>query len=493
MTMHCVGNYVTAITAYESLPTKLPNRMKEDTYHKNRANKRESTSTAGVNPNESLTKNQTAGADDEARKRKNMFDKTQELNLDDVQRLYESERIDFLYQPISSVVSGAMKNDTPVLHFLIWTNQYYILRSVLQKECVVDWRTVDKRGRTVFHLLCDYMIERDDAVRFLRMFVDRIERHPRDTVDWSLRDVDGRDFISLAAEHQRLSLFWAVVQGVPYYDDADIVRIDGCGWEWDWEELPREEQERFVVESSSMVVGSKATGALIEWYARVPYQMDAALRDYLKQCISGSGGDVADIMIATPDRRRLLLFDILLREDWRSFVMVMDEYPNGIDFTVKSMSGANHTLLDMMCMFTLATPLEADEQAARREWEQRVGDGWVATEPETRVLLVWGALLKRLAAKKKDVVDFAETNGFCRNVFSTAAFYGVLHVVFAQCMTLYPSFLCDFSRSEGGAACETGVPRELVRITYPVEGRDLAALKRMHYDHHFDFVLGYAE
>eukprot|EP00796_Vickermania_ingenoplastis_P007716 gene7716-5415_t len=59
----------------------------------------------------------------------------------------------------------------------------------------------------------------EEAVEILRLLVDRLAAHPEDTVDFSLTDDEGVDFISCAARRGRLHHFWPVLQELAHFGD----------------------------------------------------------------------------------------------------------------------------------------------------------------------------------------------------------------------------------------------------------------------------------
>lgn len=126
--------------------------------------------------------------------------------------------------------------------------------AALEASVPIDFTHKGQCGRTILHKLCE-MENKKRAVALLKLVVDRIQRCPLDKVDWSQRTDAGAggpanyqdlDFISMSAACGRLSLFWPVVQDLPFFGDRTtgiplLADID----ERDWAALGMDEQANF--------------------------------------------------------------------------------------------------------------------------------------------------------------------------------------------------------------------------------------------------------
>lgn len=173
----------------------------------------------------------------------------------------------------------------------------------------------------------------DIAVSLLRAIVRRIEAHPDDIrVDFSQPDWTGRDFIALAAQHQRLSLFYPEVRDLPYYADrVQPLALGGSGghvWAWDLAALSEADRRDFLVRGGPDVVlqASRSTGQLIrlcrgtQWMPN-PEDMEPLVRE-----------GMADVCFKAPEMRQSILHEMVKRSNVEGVrVLLMTAQP--LDFS----------------------------------------------------------------------------------------------------------------------------------------------------------------
>lgn len=163
------------------------------------------------------------------------------------------------------VVSGAADvlalnpaKGRPHLSQLALFGRLEAVRACLRTPRTLDFTAAkDRDGDILPHFFCYCKSTDEVAVDMLKALLMRLDHHPEEPLDWGLRDADGLDFISVAAEYQRLALFWPLVKRVPYYV-ALLEQISLAGgnrkielpiaYEEDWQLLPPEDQELFAVE-----------------------------------------------------------------------------------------------------------------------------------------------------------------------------------------------------------------------------------------------------
>lgn len=93
-----------------------------------------------------------------------------------------------------------------------------LLRPEVFSICVdspypLNFRRTDERGNTLLHRLASpSILTTPKAVEVMAGISQRMNSHPGDTIDWTQRDEKGRDFLSLAVQHQRLSALWPYVK-----------------------------------------------------------------------------------------------------------------------------------------------------------------------------------------------------------------------------------------------------------------------------------------
>lgn len=175
-----------------------------------------------------------------------------------------------------------------ILHDLVARGLVACVRECLETTLPIDWTVVDDDShRSIFHELCMATLPRVSAAEMLRMFVERIETHPSDVVEWGKECDWNNDFLSLAAFHQRLSLFFPHVRDQPYYADQIHPIELRCGvWQWDWEALNEADRLsiRFPEDETRVFRASRLTGELAELCTRTSWQPDVdAVREYVQR------------------------------------------------------------------------------------------------------------------------------------------------------------------------------------------------------------------
>lgn len=118
----------------------------------------------------------------------------------------------------------------------------------------IDFTALDFRGDTILHVIAEHtQLLSEEAVAMIRAVCDRIQRHPADTVDFSLKNRNGEDFLGVVARNQLLSGVWSFLQEMPYYADATEPFTVREVWEWDLQALERDEQACFLPASTLRV------------------------------------------------------------------------------------------------------------------------------------------------------------------------------------------------------------------------------------------------
>lgn len=145
----------------------------------------------------------------------------------------------------ASVSFGHPSLPSPILFLIIERASIDCFRAALQGSRPIDFTVKDSKEQSPLHAICA-LPETDDAVERLKILVERIERSPEDTFDFSQTTKKGKDFITLSASHKRLSVFWPVVCTFPYFEDKmGRIPIDGLVYLSDWNALRKEDQDRF--------------------------------------------------------------------------------------------------------------------------------------------------------------------------------------------------------------------------------------------------------
>lgn len=96
--------------------------------------------------------------------------------------------------------------------------------------------------------LCEYLLPTPVATALFRLVVHRLVRCPTTTcVDWA-QPLGGSDFLAWMASYQRVSQFWPLVKGLPFFADKIqkkerlVIRVPV--WRWDLEALIAAEDVR---------------------------------------------------------------------------------------------------------------------------------------------------------------------------------------------------------------------------------------------------------
>lgn len=166
-----------------------------------------------------------------------------------------------------------------ILHCLAQDGCLPIIQLCLSSSSPIDFTRLDVMSCTILHHLCDYSVEAEKSAAILRLIVQRLETHPQDIADWSQKDIQGRDFIRAAAFHQRLSLFWAIIQELPFFADTLEPFNLSCQtvWKWDWENLMAHDntvREYFVLDNEAMIQADILTSTLVQCCWKAPLDVE---------------------------------------------------------------------------------------------------------------------------------------------------------------------------------------------------------------------------
>lgn len=157
-----------------------------------------------------------------------------------------------------------VRNIDTILHRLIKVGNVKAVRLCMETRRDIDFTTKGYYQRTPLHVMsCVALSNANNILEILHAVLHRLETHPNDAVDWGLPDCTGTDFISYAAQNQKLSSFWPSVQHVPYFADQCQGIALSLVWEWDWMALEEKERSFFCLEPHTvMVAADRVTGQL---------------------------------------------------------------------------------------------------------------------------------------------------------------------------------------------------------------------------------------
>lgn len=130
----------------------------------------------------------------------------------------------------------------------------------------------------------------EDAVKILTAICEHVESHPKDKVVWDTVGAYGDDFINSAAKNHRLSLFYPLVEHLPYFGDHVTPIPLKQVWSFDWERLSDGQRSDFNIDAAHMVVANAATARL--WDIRYDRQTPSRTVKIVRQCVQ-DGADVS--------------------------------------------------------------------------------------------------------------------------------------------------------------------------------------------------------
>eukprot|EP00796_Vickermania_ingenoplastis_P010019 gene10019-6996_t len=218
----------------------------------------------------------------------------------DAEALTESYRAEALQELKACVAAGATVTffyhrdrgvRTPIFSRLLRRGEVAAVLACLDSPGPMDFTAANKLGESPLHLLAGLDTLSDDAVReILQAVIKRLREgreQTRDTVNWSQKTRGGLHCLSMAAAHQRLSLFWPIVQHEPAFVASPMIVLTDVVWEWDWAALGVEQQQRFRKDHTRFHRGSRSSAQLWQLLLRSPTDMAQ-----LRRCLR----DGADVM-----------------------------------------------------------------------------------------------------------------------------------------------------------------------------------------------------
>lgn len=138
--------------------------------------------------------------------------------------------------------------EMPVLHRVLLFGDAEAIQACFTTSRSIDF-SLRTYGETLLHCVCTGEEGKSEQVtKLLHIFLNRIETHPSDNVDWSVKDSKGHDFLSWEAFRGRLSLVWPILKErrVPYFMEyAEKIPLTLKVFVKDWNALPKSEQDRF--------------------------------------------------------------------------------------------------------------------------------------------------------------------------------------------------------------------------------------------------------
>lgn len=146
------------------------------------------------------------------------------------------------------------EKDTPIIFSLLEQGSFEQTLACLESPYGLDFTRVDEKQRTLLHVIAEGIPEKL-AVEILQKIVEHLEKHKdRDRIDWTLADMHGYDWLTIAADSGRLSSCWGVLKAnnVSHYFKSrseSKIPIWAVVGKSDWSAMCTEDQIRFDLKS----------------------------------------------------------------------------------------------------------------------------------------------------------------------------------------------------------------------------------------------------
>jgi len=147
----------------------------------------------------------------------------------------------------SSTCANSTTAAHSVLHSVILSGDTEVLKVLLETPREVDFTATDPSGQSPLHCLlasCHSSAAGGPSAERLEAMtsaiLQRLEVHPKDHVNWGMKNADGHDFLSLAAKEGVLSYLLPLVKHQDYYRTAPRPFVltakptSAEDWEADW-------------------------------------------------------------------------------------------------------------------------------------------------------------------------------------------------------------------------------------------------------------------
>lgn len=284
-----------------------------------------------------------------------------------------------------------------ILHRIVLRGLVDVLRVCMKSTKGINFTRRDPFWGSALYCVC--MADAPEVSRaMLEAIVVRIqEGHSGDEVEWEQLDEEGYDFLSLAADKQRLHILWPVVKQLPGFSTRTApFFITATVYPFDWEQLG--EERRFFSLTSGILDPTATLNALSN-----DGQPNILA---IQSCVN----DGAKVSHEKPNMKRTILHHFIFR-DLVDCVEACMASRKPIDFTVRDVDG--YTPLHLACL----------------------------CEPQSLASEMLGILSRRiLKFRAGDKVDLAQPDSQGRDVFSFAASRGILHVAWA-CLRELPQVM----------------------------------------------------
>lgn len=259
--------------------------------------------------------------------------------------LYRPILFHFIYTGDVACVEAALRSSWPLRFSPVENENEPSPRRADQQHFTVGGTCYE--SIPLIHYLCQYdKCSRETAEAVLKILLHRIATNPEDVLDWSEPDRNGRSFLTNAAYHQRLSLFWPIIKHLPFFAQGlkTPFEIPTRVWQWDWEALG-EDQKYFNITGAEVLAVPRHTAFLLQYcYERAPR---AELVE--QHVVVPESEEAGQTSFKLPTGMYQSIFSEFLAGGHVDCAMACLLSPRSIDYT--ALDGAQRTPLHLLCEY----------------------------------------------------------------------------------------------------------------------------------------------
>lgn len=141
-----------------------------------------------------------------------------------------------------------------IIHEAILTQQVEVLKELLATADPIDFTcrndTQDTPLHTILVIRTGMDFDEDKKIEMLKLLMDRINKETSDTVDFSMKNKKGMDFINMAAQHRMLSKVWNVVKNSTHFKGPIVMTVPVL--RRDWETISARDQQLFNIDAKGL-------------------------------------------------------------------------------------------------------------------------------------------------------------------------------------------------------------------------------------------------
>eukprot|EP00796_Vickermania_ingenoplastis_P011421 gene11421-7925_t len=134
-----------------------------------------------------------------------------------------------------------------LLHYFVEHASIECVEACLSTPQPIDFALRDPSGNTVLHCLC-HRCDQGSIESVLRLVLERLDKHPEDTVNWRRKDRHGHTFLSIAARWKVLARAWITLKESGKCSLLTVpIQLTCKVHESDWNQLLEDDKAAFQV------------------------------------------------------------------------------------------------------------------------------------------------------------------------------------------------------------------------------------------------------